>query len=143
MGAVAVGALLAALLLVIVAALVWQESRRIPMSEPAVYLIDEASRYVYDRLEEDTTRRLDLDDVFRILEWGIYWNQVEAPKAGGRRAVVGSGDSIEWIMERSEESMGTAYDPVDIAEVIARETEYLVEIGAVGSRAADAGEERS
>lgn len=132
MGAVAVGALLVALLLAIVAAMVWQESRRIPVSEPAVYLIEEAARFVYGGLEEDTTTRLDLDDVFRILEWGIYWNQVVVHKEQRRRAVVGSGEAIEWIMERSAEELGAAYDPVDIAEVMAREADYLIAIGAVG-----------
>jgi hypothetical protein len=112
--------------------MVWQESRRVPVLEPAVYLLEEAARFVYDRLDEDTTTRLDLDDVFRILEWGIYWNQVVVHKEEHRRAVVGSGEAIEWIMERSEEELGAAYDPVDIAEVMARETDYLIAIGAVG-----------
>ena len=49
-----------------------------------------------------------------------------------RRAVVGSGEAIEWIMERSHEELGAAYDPVDIAEVMAREADYLLHIGAVG-----------
>ena len=133
MGAVAVGALLAALLLAIVAALVWQESRRIPMSEPAVYLIDEAAAFVHARLVEDTAARLDRNDVFQILEWSIFWNQVVVRKAEHRRAVVGSGEAIEWIMERSEAELGEAYDPVDIAEVMAREADYLVHIGAVGT----------
>jgi hypothetical protein len=133
MGAVAVGAVLIAVLCVIVAAMIWQEARRRSVAEPVTYLIDEAARFVYDRLREEATHRLDLDDVRRILEWGLYHTQVVAPRSGGPPPVLGSGEAIEYVMDRAQEA-GFDYDPLDIAEVMAAETEYLLAIGAIGDR---------
>ena len=130
MGAVAAGALLAALLLAIVAVMVWQGSRRSAETDPAEYDIAEASRYVYDHLSDRALGDLDLADVRLLLEWQIHFHQVVAPR-DGVRPVVGSGDSIEYLMERAA-AAGLALDVLDVAEVIAADTEYLVTIGAVG-----------
>lgn len=131
MGAVAVGAILIALLLVVVAALVWQEARRDVVSDPPVYLVEEATRFVYDRLSDAAASHLDLDHVRRILEWGIYYNQIIVARGERRRPIVGSGDAIEFIMERGA-AAGIDLDPLHIAEVMAAETDYLVDIGAIG-----------
>jgi hypothetical protein len=125
MGAVAVGALLFAVLLVVGAALLWQEARS--NGEP-VYLLDDASRFAADRLSEDAAARLGIEDVERILLLGFEHRSIHA------EAVLGSGDAIEFVMERSKAERGDAYDPVDIAEVIAAESEYLAAIGAIGDR---------
>lgn len=131
MGVVAVGALLFAVLLVIVAALVWQEARAAarPISE---YVLDEAAAFVLARLSGDAASRLAVDDVARLLQWGIEEHQRRAAGADGPAAVYGSGDVLEALVDRSRAERGTPYDPVDVAEVIAAETEYLAAIGAVG-----------
>ena len=67
-----------------------------------------------------------------MLEWGLHYNQVVAPRDSGRPAVVGSGEGIEYVMEAASRA-GLALDPIVIAEVMAIETEYLLEIGAVGT----------
>jgi hypothetical protein len=132
MGAVAVGALLFALLLVVLAAMLWQEARS-ARSAAAVYFIDDAARFVTERLSPSAAARLQRDDVARILEWGIEEHVARVGAPGSATAVVlGSGETIEGIMERSERELGAAYDPVDIAEVIAAESDYLEAIGAVG-----------
>jgi hypothetical protein len=131
MGAVAVGALLAAVLLAIVALMVWQAARRSGVNDPAEYLVPEAARFVYERLSDHALEGLDLDDVHLLLEWQVHYHQVVAPRSGIARPVVGSGDSIEYLMERSADS-GRSFDVLHIAEVIAADTEYLVSIGAVG-----------
>ncbi|MEX1207848.1 MAG: hypothetical protein WD652_04170 [Acidimicrobiia bacterium] len=131
MGAVAVGALLAAALVAIVALMVWQAARRSGVDDPAEYLVPEAARFVYERLSDRALESLDLDDVNLLLEWQVHYHQVVAPRVGKERPIVGSGDSIEYLMERSAES-GRSVDVLDIAEVIAADTEYLVSIGAVG-----------
>ncbi len=133
MGAVAVGALLIAVLLVIMAAMLWQEARRRPSAEPVTYVIEEAARFVHGRLRDDTARRMGLDDVRRILEWGLFHTQVVAPRRGGPPPVLGSGEAIGSVMEQSERA-GYDYDPLDIAEIMAAEGDYLVAIGAVGER---------
>lgn len=136
MGVVATGAILFALLLLVVAVLVWQEVRHSASADTAVYWMPEAVRYVSDRLSDGARGRLGDDGVRLILEWGVHFHQVVAPREEGRRPVIGSGDALEYIIGRSEEH-GRAYDPVDIAEVLAVETEYLVEIGAVGGPVED------
>ena len=132
MGAVAAGAVLAALLLAIVALMVFQAARRSAVVDPAEYDIAEASRYAYDRLSDRALDALDLADVRLLLEWQIHYHQVVAPR-DGERPVVGSGDSIEYLMERAA-GAGMSPDVLDVAEVIAADTEYLVTIGAVGER---------
>lgn len=132
MGAVAVGALLFAAMLVIVAALVWQEARGGAGGGPH-YLLDEAVEFVLGRLSDGATARLGGDGVRDLLLWGIEEHQRLA-EAGGA-AVYGSGDVLEALMDRSQHERGEAYDPVDIAEVIAAESEYLAAIGAVGDPA--------
>jgi hypothetical protein len=131
MGAVAVGALFVALLLMIAAAMLWQEARRRTSAEPAIYAIDDAARFVHAGLSEAAAFRLAVEDVRRILEWALYQTQVVAPRRGDPPPVFGSGDSLPAIMRRAEEA-GFDYDPLDIGEVLAGEGAYLVAIGAVG-----------
>jgi hypothetical protein len=132
MGAVAVGALLFAVLLVVVAALLWQEARAGSAREP-VYVLDDAVEHVIPRLSPAASTRLDRADVTRILEWGIEEHVAKA-EVGDAAPVIGSGDTIEALMERSRREFGEPYDPIDIAEVIAAESDYLAVIGAVGPR---------
>ncbi len=130
MGAVAVGALLFAVLLVIVAALVWQEAKGVARATPE-YLLDEAASFVLDRLSEGAASRLDVDDVRDLLLWGIEEHQRRA-EGNGDSAVYGSGDVLEALIERAVAERGRVHDPMDVAEVIAAESEYLAAIGAVG-----------
>lgn len=132
MGAVAVGAILVALLLVITAVMVWQAARRSAVDDPAFYEPEDAASFVWDRLSSGARQRLERREVRILLEWGIHYHQVVAPRGEHRRPVVGSGDSIEYLMERAA-AAGRPVDPIDIAEVIAAETEYLLAIGAVGA----------
>ena len=136
MGAVAAGAVLTALLLVIVAVMVWQGARRSVLDEPAVYLVDDAATFVWSRLSDRARGRLSPADVRLLLEGGIHYHQVVAPRDEHRHPVVGSGDAIEYLMDRSA-SAGRPVEPVDIAEVIAIETGYLLAIGAVGTPVED------
>ncbi len=62
MGAVAVGALLFAVLLLIVAAMVLQEVRKHPATE-VIYVLEEVVPFVYRRLSDEALERLDRDDV--------------------------------------------------------------------------------
>ncbi len=132
MGAVAVGALFSAALLVILAAMLWQEARRRSGADPVIYAIDEATAFVHGRLGAPA-ERLASADVRRVLEWGLFHHQVVEPRRGGPPPVFGSGDHIQEILDRAG-AEGYDYDPVDIGAILAAEGEYLVEIGAVGER---------
>jgi hypothetical protein len=134
MGAVAVGALLFAAGLVIVAALVWQESKARTAPE---YLLDEAAAFVLERLSPSAAGRLGSKGVQDLLIWGLEEHQRRAAQGDGEAPVYGSGDVLEALMDRSGAETGEAYDPLDIAEVIAAEGEYLAAIGAIGDPAGE------
>lgn len=132
MGAVAAGAILVALLLLVVAGFVLQGSRRGAAQNAAVYLLDDAAVFVHERLSPDAAGRLGVPAVRRILEWQIHWQQVEAPRHGLPRPVVGSGEAMEYVLARSAD-IGSPLEPLDVAEVMAAEVDYLLSIGAIGT----------
>jgi hypothetical protein len=131
MGLVAIGAILFAVLLLVIAAMVWQETRLLPDPQP-VYVIEEAVPFVMGRLGDGAMARLDRDDILRILEWEVHYLQgLDLPRDHSTRPspVAGSDHAIDFIVERS----GHIYDRADVAEVLAGEVEYLIGIGAVGA----------
>jgi hypothetical protein len=131
MGAVAAGAIFFGFLALVAAGFVWQSVRRSPATEYAEYLIDDAVLFVHDRLSETALEVLDTDLVRQILEWNLNFTQIVAPRALGHPPVIGGGDGIEYVMDRAR-AVGVELEPIDIAEVMAIETEYLLEIGAIG-----------
>lgn len=136
MGAVAYGAVLVAALALFVAGFVWQSVRRSAVTEPAEYLLGEAIPFIWERLSDRAMGRLDPDLVGSILEWNLHFTQVIGPRDLGRPPVIGSGEGIEYVMDRGR-AAGVELEPIDIAEVMAVETEYLLEIGAIGTPVED------
>ena len=133
-----IAALLFAILLLIVAAMVWQETRKVPEGTP-VYVLEEAVPYVFRRLSDDALTRLDTDDVQRMLEWEVFYLQgLDLPRTerngdlAGR--VAGSHDAVLFVEERCTDK-GYEYLYEDIAEALAHNVEYLITIGAVGPEA--------
>ena len=131
MGAVGVGALLLGVLLLVVAIFVWQGVSRSPVTDYAEYIVPEAAEFVFARLSDRALAGLAVEDVRRLLEWNLDYAGVIAPRAGGEPPVVGSGDGLEYVLEQAA-AAGVAVEPFDVAEVLGLETEYLLEIGAVG-----------
>jgi hypothetical protein len=131
MGAVGTAAILFAFLALFISGFVWQSSRRSLATEPAEYLLDEAKRFVWERLSDRAMDRLDEELVRRILEWNLHYTQVIGPRDLGRPPVIGSGDGIEYVMERGR-AAGFDLEPIDIAEIMTIEVDYLLEIGAIG-----------
>jgi len=131
--ALALGGLLVAVFLMVVAMIVWQESKRRLSYEPLEYVIEDAVKHVVAGLGEDT--RLTVPDVRRILEWEVFYlqglaqddrkNPVETV-AGGHQA------SVDYIADQIETKHGVAYARGDIEEVLRLEADYLMAIGAVG-----------
>lgn len=133
MSALVGGLVLAAVLAAIVAAFLWQGGGRFRGSEAVIYAIEDASRFVHDRLDAATRTRVPRGQVRRVLEWQIEYQQVVAPRAG-LHPVIGGGDAMDHILERAAEH-GDQVDPVDVAEIIAADVEYLMAIHAVGAPA--------
>lgn len=123
---VVAGALLFALLLLIVAALLWQESRRGTFRNPPTYVLEEAVPYVHARLADRLRGRLGEDDVRRILEWGIAYLQRTPEAVAGGEAVVGH------VVDRVREVQGVEYEEEDVRAVLEAETAYWAAIGALG-----------
>ncbi len=132
MGAVASGAVLLALFLIIVAGLVWQGSRNSIVTDRAEYVVPEAAEFVYERLSDRALRGLDPETVRRVLEWNLHFTQVIGPRDLDRPLGIGGGAGIEYVLERAG-AAGVAVEPLDIAEIMAIETDYLLSIGAIGS----------
>lgn len=132
MGAVAAGAILVAVLLLIVAGFLVQASRRGGGRSGAVYLLDEAASFVHARLSPGAAERLTPLRVRQILEWQIQYQQVVAPRSRGEHPVVGSGEAMEHVLAMGG-AIGVVLEPLDVAEVMAAEVDYLLSIGAVGT----------
>lgn len=136
-GVVALGAVLFALFLVIVGALVWQEARRRPDRSGPEYVVDDAIRFIAARLESEMLERIGVAGVRRVIEWELHYLQGLAQKR--RRTPVetvagGSDASIDYVVSQIAEVNGVTYDRGDVAEVLRLEVDYLISIGAVGSR---------
>lgn len=134
-GAIALGALLFALFLLIVGLMVWQEAKRRPGPPERAYVISDAVRFVIGRLDDQTRARLGRSGVQRIIEWEVHYLQGLAQKS--RRDPVetvagGSDSSIDYVVIQIAEVNGVTYDRSDVAEVLRLEADYLMSIGAVG-----------
>ncbi len=128
-------ALLAGVLLVIMALVVWQEAKRRPSYDPLEYVVEDAVKHVETGLQSEGNDRLNRGDIRRILEWEVFYlqglaqddrkNPVETI-AGGHEA------SIEYISDQIASKHGVSYSHDDVEDVLRLEADYLYRIGAVG-----------
>ena len=134
---VALGGLLGAVFLALVAILLWQEAKRRRVSGGAVYVVSDALDHIKSSLASDMRQRLGNAGIQRIVEWEIYYLQGLAQK-NRRRPVEtvagGSQSSIDYIREQIVKRHGIEIPSDDIRAVLELEAEYLHSIGAVGQR---------
>jgi len=131
-------ALLAGVLLVIVAMMVWQEAKRRPSYEPLEYVVNDAVKHVAERLPEDSG--LKNSDIRRILEWEVFYLQglAQERRANPVDTVAGGHEmSVEYIADQILTKHGVSYSRDDVAAVLRLEADYLVAIGAVGDPVTD------
>lgn len=133
---VVLGAGLFVVLCVLVGLMVWQEAKRRPQSASPDYVIDDAIRFIWGRLDSEVRSRLKGAGVRRIIEWEVHYLQGLAQK--NRRTAVetvagGTEASIDYVMSEIAKAHEVTYDPSDVAEVLRLEAEYLMSIGAVGA----------
>lgn len=111
---------------------------------PVVYEVDDATRWIADRLPDESTARLSYDDVSRILHWHLDWfHDVGASSRFGeelagdgvrREGVVAPDDAaIDAVVARSLAADGP--DAVDVVCVLDLQYAYLRALGAVGDAA--------
>ncbi|MDH3607458.1 MAG: hypothetical protein OER12_10750 [Acidimicrobiia bacterium] len=133
MSPLVLGALLVAVLLVMAAAMVWQEAVRRPADEPVTYVLEDAVRFIHEGLGPESP--LARDDVRRILEWEVIYLQGVSPRHSGPLQAVrvgGSSDAVQFIMTQITRRSGPRYSEEAIAAVLEGEAEYLASIGALG-----------
>jgi hypothetical protein len=128
-------AFLVGVLLLILALMVWQESKGRPSYEALEYVVEDAVKHVEAGLEAEGNVTLRRADIRRILEWEVFYlqglaqdkrrNPVETI-AGGHEA------SISYIIEQIASKHGVSYAQRDVESVLRHEADYLVRIGAVG-----------
>lgn len=126
-------ALLIGVLLVIVAMLVWQESRRRPSYEPLEYIVSDAVKHIAERLPADTSIRN--TDIRRILDWELFYLQglAQEDRKNPVEIVAGGHEiSVEYIADQIRTKHEVSYSQEEIAEVLRLEADYLMAIGAVG-----------
>jgi hypothetical protein len=132
---VALVALLAAALLIVVGAMVWQEAKRRPQNAEPTYVISDAVRFILARLEPDVAERLHRSGVLRIIEWEVHYLQglAQDDRRNPVETVAGGSDaSIDYVTGQIARVNGVTYDRDDVAAVLRGEADYLLSIGAVG-----------
>lgn len=137
---VALGALLGAVFLSVVAILLWQEAKRRRTGGEAVYVVSDAQAFIRDNLDPGVRDRVGEAGIQRIVEWEIFYLQGLAQKDRRRpvETVAGGADSsVEYIGGRIAEQHGIEMPSGDIRAVLELEALYLESIGAVGPRVGD------
>lgn len=136
MSPLVVGALLVAVLLVIAAAMVWQEAVQNQVAQPLTYVLEDAVDFVHERFGPESP--LTRDDVRRILEWEVVYLQGVKPRRGSMLQPVrvgGSEEAVRFIAAQISDRSGPRYSDEAIAAVLQGEAEYLASIGALGRAA--------
>lgn len=122
---VALAALLGAILLLIVAGMLWQEARRRPSAEPAEFVIEAAADHVHALLLASGDQ-LARAEILVTIEWHMQWvtQQVRAGEAG----VIGeSPEATHYILERQPDLTRS-----DVEKILRGVASYVASIGAVG-----------
>ncbi|MEX1005231.1 MAG: hypothetical protein WD990_10170 [Acidimicrobiia bacterium] len=120
---------LVALLLGMVALLLWQEGRRRSFDTMPEYVVDQLVTFVESRLDPSVAERLGRDAVERIVNWELRYLQ----RDGGEGAVAGgTEDSVAYIVDGIAQFHGVSYPHDDVRAVLAWEAEYLLAAGAFG-----------
>lgn len=127
--------ILVAVLLFVLAAMVWQEAKRRRFDPGPTYVVEEAVSFIADRLDPDTRTRLRRVDIRRIVEWEVFYLQGLAQK--NRKTPVetvagGTDAAVDYIAGEILDRHGVSYSLDDIRSVLRIEAEYLMAIGAVG-----------
>ena len=134
---IALGGLLAALFLSLVAILLWQEARRRGTGEGVTYVVSDAVGHVGKNLAPEVYERLGDVGIQRVIEWEIFYLQGLAQK--NRRQPVetvagGTDSAVSYIFQQISRRHPAGITSDDIRAVLGWEAHYLQSIGAVGER---------
>ena len=129
--------LLFAVLLLIVALVVWQHARREGPKE-VTFGIENAVSFIMPRLETDVRARLGRDGVKRIVEWDVFYVQglAQDDRRHPVETVAGDyGPAVDFILREIARVHDQSYSAGDVRAVLTLSALYLHSIGAVGEQA--------
>lgn len=107
---------------------------------PSVYEVEEAIPYVADRLPDDVTARISMDDVrwvLRVDAEELEAATAEAVAAGEVDEVIDPDGAVGRVLARVSEERSDL-DDTDVVAVLDARLAYLEAIGAIGTAADDA-----
>jgi len=133
---------LVAVLLVILALVVWQHAQRQGPRE-VTFGIENAVSFITGRLDADVQKRLGTDGVRRVVEWEVFYLQglAQEDRRHPVETVAGNyGPAVEFIRGEIARVHDRTYSAADIGSVLALGVTYLQFIGAIGEEAGGLGE---
>ena len=135
----------ALLVFVIAAASVGREAHRLDAVAPrAVYMLDEATDFVCDRLPEASQARLTPEEVEQLLVFHMQWlhaqglqpdKVVDAPQGIDDTVVVTEDSLTAYLLGESDRNNVDLLDDVDAVHVVEAHLAYFEAIGAIGPQA--------
>jgi hypothetical protein len=133
---------LVAVLLIIVALVIWQHAQREGPNE-VTFGIENAVSFISARLDPEVRKRLGTDGVRRVVEWEVFYLQGLAQEDRRHPVETVAGDygpAVEFIKGEIARVHGRTYSAEDIGSVLALGVTYLQSIGAIGEVAGGLGE---
>lgn len=128
---------LVAVLLVIVALVIWQHAQREGPRE-VTFGIENAVSFIITRLDAEVHQRLGTDGVRRVVEWEVFYLQGLAQENRRQPVETVAGDygpAVEFIKGEIARVNNRTYAAEDIGAVLALGVTYLQSIGAIGDAA--------
>ena len=142
---IAVGFVVAIVVLAVAAMAVLRESARMDREPPTRWFdAAEALDWVVEHISEAAAATLTLDDVRLIIDLQLdYFRRRGVSRNGANAApkgdvVVGGSETVDFILRESE-SRGASFTTEEVHAVVETQLAYLRSIGVVGPRADDPG----
>ena len=144
MSAVLIFAIILATLLVfaIAAVTVGREARRLDSFAPrAVYELEQATKYVADRLPSDSQARLTFEELRKLLVFHMRWLHDKGLQPLGvidrrqdivEEIVISEETVTAYLLGAAEKNRIDILEDVDVVHVVQAHLEYFDAIGAVG-----------
>ena len=133
---------LIAVLLIMLALVIWQHAQRTGPRE-VTFGLENAVSFITTRLDPETAARLGEDGVISIMEWEVFYLQGLAQDDRRHPVETVAGDyppAVEYIRGEIARVHGRNYSADDIGSVLGLGVAYLQSIGAIGDQAGGLGQ---
>ncbi len=130
------------LVFIIAAVTVGRESRRLDSFAPrVVYELEQATKFVADRLPKDTQARLTFEELRKLLVFHMRWMHQQGLQPAGvierrqdiaEEIVINEETVAAYLLGAAEQNRIEILDDVDVVHVVQAHLDYFDAIGAVG-----------